>query len=307
MGIVLSDERRSAICHLLATSGRTVRSIAWEVGCCAATVSRLADGIERAPCGCGRSAGHKGHCSFRVVPGSTRFGRRAGEYVLWSAYADDILRRRYAAGDALGDIAAHVGPLSGRKVTGRMVRDRANKLKVGRPEGYFTARRMGRPVGSKNKRPYIRRGWRPTKPRIDAFELAVIANVSDLIFEWLVENDRDAEDAARQRQMRARDESEWRLLKSAAGISLSTVRKPRHRAPAVRTEAPEYVLSPAAIEQVTMKASKRPSDMARDTIPTARRDPATKGVPFGMSSMKGPDPLRHLKLEQASKVSLGRV
>lgn len=231
--------------------------------------------------------------------------------MLWSAYADDILRRRYAAGDALGDIAAHVGPLIGKEVTGRLVRDRANRLKVGRPEGYFTAlsktRRMGRPVGSKNKRPYIRRGWRPTRPRIDAFDLAVIANVSDLIFEWLVENDRDAEDAARQRQMRARDESEWRLLKSAAGISLSTVRKPRHRAPAVRTEAPECVSSPAAIEQVAMKGSKRPSDMARDTIPTARRDPATKGVPFGMSSMKGPDPLRHLKLEQASKASLGRV
>lgn len=274
----------------LETSRETAAWISRRFDVSALTVAKIASGVERAPCGCGRPASHKGHCSYRLsvrVSPSSEYGREAGARLLWSEAADRVLHEQYALGDDIEVVRAALLPLIG-DMSKTAIYCRTEKLGLKRPPE-FRARlgregRCGRPLGSKNKQPYVRVGYRPTKYRTVPW-----ASEVDEIYAWLVTQEDEAA---------ARDLFRWHARSAAEKTTVvSEGRSSRH---------PGVYRHPAEVMDAMLlrRLDRRP--VSNVTLPTVRRDPVTKGVPYRMAS-SGSDPLRAARLAQLLEGRRGQL
>jgi hypothetical protein len=207
------------------------------------------------------------------------------------------------------------------------ITSRARRLKARRPEDYLnvlSARQpIGRPKGRKNTRPYIiRNGMRirdATTGRYVSRETIVgVAVEADAVFERMIQLDHEITELDFQYRIRLSREFKRDNIVTYSDIAsqrkLARVEINRKRK---ETLAAKYVASAEKLESRmifnnTLDRTKSvyirfvPRD-APNVLPTARADPAAKGVPYRMSAMSGPDPMQALKMRQRLNASKGRI
>lgn len=145
--------------------GGTLCDIAARLGVSFLTAKRYAARVDAPSCECGRLLGHKGHCSKKLNKSNARqngFGRKRGVRIVWTQEADGVLRAGFERGDdLLSDIGSQLEPLLGYIPTLGALYCRVERLNIKRPPDYWVIlgrrKKLGRPKGSKNKRPYVRR------------------------------------------------------------------------------------------------------------------------------------------------------
>ena len=333
MGLVLSAERRVLIEAAIRGTGRSLRAISEEFGCSWKTVRRIADRLsaDRGCCGCGRPSGHKGHCRVRLVVMALRSGRKrrwaGGRRPVWTDAADEVLRLGYPSGVAMVQLRAEVGAVLGRAMSAPAIWDRAGKLGLKRASMrqalLASGSRVGRPAGTKNSRPYVRVGWRPTRP------ITLAAIEADLVFEYLIERDyvetelafhralRVKRSAARHiyNESRAAERLKWAAIidrQAAAAEEADRKRRAAREAKAAQRAAKastvERFVHPAHLtEKLALATLNRLVSPVENVLPTARADPATKGVPYRMAAFTVPDPMREVRLRQMAEAGRGRV
>ena len=264
--------------------------IAAAVGVSKTTVCVHTKGVERGLCGCGRSAGHRGWCHVMMArsPARRALLGRPGYNRKWSDEACALAVHLYEDGAPAIEIAFQVNRMLGRTdVTAHACEVMACKL---------GARRRKR---SPNKKPYTRRGCRPTRPRALSFATAVIADACDIAFQALVEDDwRLEETAARARKLASEAERRAKFERQRAGLA-----KDRDFVPPRK----KWVNPTARANQLALRSLDRPRTPVENVLPTARAVPTDKGVPFRMGSSLMPDPMREVRLRQIAESGRGRV
>ncbi len=243
------------------------------------TIMKLGRGVERPPCECGRAAGHRGHCRARnaAVLDAMKEAR-----AFWEGAPDEVILRRYKLGDDLDVIADEIEGVTGRRVTKVAVQVRANRLNATRPTDFLSVLRKrgvtGRRKGTKNRRPYVRKGFRARNAK-GRFENEIVAAMDecDAVFERFIILD--------QQEIERCVCYEKRLKHNMIETQLASFATPR----------------------VTIAQLNERYRDAEKPLPTARADPATKGVPYRMVAMRGPDPSREARLRQMAEASKGRV
>lgn len=168
----ITQETKDAIAALR-RSGATWRTITLQTGVSFCAAVRHGSHVDAGPCGCGRPAGHKGHCSIKLAASAALkngWGNESGKRRSWCDTSEAVLRVGYETGADLADVAESLVPLLGYKPTLLALYAKGEKCGFKRPADYWDIlkqrKALGRKKGSKNKRPYARTGYRPTKPPV---------------------------------------------------------------------------------------------------------------------------------------------
>lgn len=294
-GKTVTDSDRKDI-RLLWSQNVRLSRIKKLTGFSESTIMKLGRGVERPPCECGRVAGHKGHCRERNA-GILDAMKEARAF--WEGVPDDIVLRRYKLGDDLDDIASEIESVTGRRVTNVAVQVRANKLNTTRPDDFRSDLRKrgvtGHRKGTKNRRPYVMKRVRSrnTKRKFVS-ELSLVAEECDAVFEYLMVLDRQDMDLC--------VHSETKLKYKDNTVHFKWLKEQARK----RQRKSQNII-PDNFERAVIVQLYVPRPVVENTIPTARADPATKGKPYSMSSMSGPDPDRERRLRQMAEASKGRV
>lgn len=247
----------------------------------------------------------------------------------WTHAADGRLLEMYAKGESLGVIAAEMSSMLGEFVTTTAVASRAARVMARRPGDYRSYLRknliVGRKKGTKNKRPYVRRKDIPRDPVTGRYmgDMDMTIAECDAAVEWIVKTDIEASwvAACRRGRIHRTDAAIARADFAASTRERAEARVDERNAVASRAAAKVFAetVGPSAVksnQHLTIERvldGSRPIDFrfvspdAPNVLPTARPDPATKGRPFGMSAMSGPDPMQALRLRQRIEASKGRV
>jgi len=240
---------------------------------------------------------------------------------VWSDSASVACCYMYSSGTDLGYIVSELKHRHGIDVTEKAARHHAEKQGHFRPKNYAailaTRQHVGRTKGSKNKKPYVRTKGRVTHNYTDALRIA--SDESDEVFQWLIQKDMEQEQfnidmriGIHKRYVKQRD--------VAFGLDRAAQREAKAKLLADKAAQREAEAKSREEKERLPDAAKRLSPFADDAVfgrfvppsvpnvvPTARRDPATKGAPYRMSVMSGPDPLKEAKLRQIMESARGRV
>lgn len=337
------DDQSVLDIRLMWATGATFRMIMTKYRMSTRLVAKLVEDSPRGACACGRPGGHRGHCAGRMV------GIRAcskpwtmGGVPKWTAAADAILTRDYPLGRATEELVAEIGALLGHKMTFTAIWSRTGKLGLKRPAGYFAMLRsrgvkIGRPRGSKDKHVRAKSFAQHRRTYAGRTEIAVIANTSDLVFQWMIEADQAETKMALQREMRclrpgfvalidrqvqsqgsaisknanyharkAADRKKPKPLSQAEHAALRGAEKS-----ALKPHKPRKIQLPLdeaarlgrfmprheVEDLLALKALNRSATIVRNVLPTVRADPMKKGIPYTMG-MSGADPFREARLRQ---------